>query len=61
MQYRNLVDKRRKKIADEKHNIPTMMHNVQDDFWDLHYPDGKIVRSYLDKRKKDLVLQEASF
>ncbi len=61
MQYKHIVDKRRKEIADEKHNLPTMMHNVQDDFWDLHYPDGKIVRSYLDKRKKDLVLQEASF
>jgi len=61
MQYKHIVDLRREEIAQEKHNVPTMMHNVQDDFWDLHYPDGKIVRSYLDKRKKDLVLQEASF
>jgi len=59
MQYRHLVDKRRKEIADEKHNVPTMMHNVQDDFWELHYPDGKVVRSFKDKRKKDQVLQEA--
>ena len=61
MQYKHIVDKRREEIAQEKHNLPTMMHNVQDDFWELHNPDGKIVRSYLDKRKKDLVLQEASF
>jgi hypothetical protein len=61
MQYKHIVDLRREEIAQEKHNLPTMMHNVQDDFWDLHYPDGKIVRSFLDNRKKDLVLQEASF
>ena len=59
MQFTHIVNKRREEIAREKHNVPTMMHNVQDDFWDLHYPDGKIVRSYIDKRKKDQVLQEA--
>jgi len=53
------VEQRRSLLSEQKHNVPAMTHNVQDDFWLLTYPDGKIVKTYKDKRKKDEILQES--
>ena len=38
-------------------NLPTLSHNVQDDF--LHtYPCGKVVKSFKDKRKRDIIIKD---
>lgn len=58
-EYYEIVEQCRSLLVEQKHNLPAMTHNVQDDFWLLTYPDGKIVKTYKDKRKKDEILQES--
>jgi|TARA_R110002020_G_scaffold202084_8_gene405106 major membrane immunogen (membrane-anchored lipoprotein) len=41
-----------------KHNLPTIENKTWENFITLSYPDGKIVKSFKDKRKKDIILQE---
>ena len=58
-QYTNLVDERRQEIDYSRHNRPTWVRDLSDDYWLLYYPDGKIIKTYNDKRRKDEVIHEA--
>ena len=57
-EYKHLIEDARVAMLNQKHDIPTMSRNQQDDFWIYTYQSGKIVHSYVDNRKKDLVISE---
>lgn len=62
MAYPEVVEalkKRREQIEWEEDNLPSISKNFGDDFILLTYRNGKIIKSYKDKRKKDEVIQEA--
>ena len=42
----------------ENNNIPTIQRNFADDFIIISYPNGKVVKSYIDGRKKDVIISE---
>lgn len=58
-QHKEMIDEARRLLITERENIPSMSRNFQKDYWLLTYPCGKIVKTYQDKRKKDIVIQES--
>jgi len=58
-QYKEMIDEARQLLNTERENIPSMSRNFQKDYWILTYPCGKIVKTYQDKRKRDIVIQES--
>ena len=60
-QYKDMIDEARELLNSKTNNIPSMTSNFADpdDSWLLSYPCGKVVKTYKDKRKKDLVIQES--
>tara|TARA_R100000406_G_scaffold18611_1_gene11471 strand:+ start:210 stop:404 length:195 start_codon:yes stop_codon:yes gene_type:complete len=54
------VEQRRQEIDYSRHNRPTWVRDFRNQYWDLYYPDGKIVRTYNDKRKKDELIKGKS-
>jgi len=62
-QYKNIVDEARALLNSKKiNNGPSIGRNFSDPegVWFLTYPCGKIVQTHLDKRKKDVVIQESN-
>ena len=58
-QHKEMIEKARLLLSAEKENIPSMSKDFSKDYWLLTYPCGKIVKTYEDKRKKDVVIQES--
>lgn len=58
-QHKEMIDEARMLLSTKKQNIPSMSRNFKKDYWLLTYPCGKIVKTYQDKRKKDVVIQES--
>ena len=61
-QYKDIVDEARELLnSKKKSNIPSIGRNFKDPegVWFLNYPNGKIIQTHLDKRKKDVVIQES--
>ena len=58
-QYKDMIDQARQLLRTERENIPSMSKDFSKDYWILTYPCGKIVKTYQDKRKKDVVIQES--
>lgn len=58
-QHKEMIDEARMLLNTKKQNIPSMSRNFKKDYWLLTYPCGKIVKTYQDKRKKDIVIQES--
>ncbi len=58
-QHKEMIDEARMLLSTKKQNIPSMSRNFKKDYWLLTYPCGKIVKTYEDKRKKDIVIQES--
>ena len=58
-QYKEMIDQARQLLRTERENIPSMSRNFKKDYWLLTYPCGKIVKTYQDKRKNDVVIQES--
>ena len=58
-QYKDMIDQARQLLRTERENIPSMSRNFKKDYWILTYPCGKIVKTYQDKRKRDIVIQES--
>jgi hypothetical protein len=58
-QYKDMIDQARQLLRTERENIPSMSKDFSKDYWLLTYPCGKIVKTYQDKRKRDIVIQES--
>ncbi len=58
-QHKEMIDEARMLLSTKKQNIPSMSRNFKKDYWLLTYPCGKIVKTYQDKRKNDVVIQES--
>jgi len=58
-QYKDMIDQARQLLRTERENIPSMSKDFSKDYWILTYPCGKIVKTYQDKRKRDIVIQES--
>ena len=58
-QYKEMIDEARQLLNTERENIPSMSKDFSKDYWILTYPCGKIVKTYQDKRKRDIVIQES--
>lgn len=58
-QHKQMIDEARMLLNTEMENIPSMSSDFSKDYWLLTYPCGKIVKTYEDKRKKDVVIQES--
>jgi hypothetical protein len=58
-QYKDMIDQARQLLRTERENAPSMSRNFQKDYWLLTYPCGKIIKTYQDKRKRDIVIQES--
>jgi hypothetical protein len=54
-----MIDEARRLLSTERENIPSMSKDFKKDYWLLTYPCGKIVKTYEDKRKKDVIIQES--
>jgi hypothetical protein len=54
-----MIDEARMLLNTKKQNIPSMSKDFSKDYWLLTYPCGKIVKTYQDKRKRDIVIQES--
>ena len=53
------LEARREQLNYERHNYPSREFVAGNDYATLYYSDGKIVKEYHDKRKKDEVIKEA--
>ena len=42
----------------KKDDIPSIERRFEDDFITISYPNGKVVKSFIDGRKKDVVIKE---
>lgn len=58
-QHKEMIEEARRLLKTERENIPSMSKDLSKDYWLLTYPCGKIVKTYEDKRKKDVVIQES--
>jgi len=60
-QYKDMIDQARQLLRTERENIPSMMHDFSDpeEPWLLVHPCGKVIKTFKDKRKKDIVIQES--
>ena len=60
-QYTDMIDEARELLNSKTNNIPSMTRNFADPegVWFLNYPDGKIIQTHQDKRKKDVVIQDS--
>jgi len=58
-QHKDMIEEARRLLNSERENIPSMSKDFKKDYWLLTYPCGKIVKTYQDKRKKDIVIQES--
>ena len=58
-QHKEMIDEARMLLSTKKQNIPSMSKDFSKDYWILTYPCGKIVKTYQDKRKRDIVIQES--
>ena len=58
-QHKEMIEEARRLLANERENLPSMSKDLSKDYWLLTYPCGKIVKTYEDKRKKDVVIQES--
>ena len=58
-QHKQMIDEARMLLNTKKQNIPSMSKDFSKDYWILTYPCGKIVKTYQDKRKRDIVIQES--
>ena len=58
-QHKEMIDEARMLLSTKKENIPSMSRDFKNDYWLLTYPCGKIVKTYQDKRKRDIVIQES--
>tara|TARA_R100000234_G_scaffold104827_1_gene74805 strand:- start:1552 stop:1752 length:201 start_codon:yes stop_codon:yes gene_type:complete len=58
-QHKEMIERAKLLLTTERKNIPSMSKDFSKDYWLLTYPCGKIVKTYEDKRKKDVVIQES--
>ena len=58
-QHKQMIDEARMLLNTEMENIPSMSGDFSKDYWLLTYPCEKIVKTYEDKRKNDVVVQES--
>lgn len=60
-QYKEMIDEARRLLKTEEENLPSMSRDFSDpeECWFLTYPCGKIIKTFKDKRKKDIVIQES--
>ena len=59
-QHREMIEEAKRLLNSKRENIPSMSKNFgKDADWLLTYPCGKIVKTYEDKRKKDVIIQES--
>ena len=58
-QHKQMIDEARMLLNTKKQNIPSMSKDFSKDYWVLIYPCGKIVKTYEDKRKRDVIIQES--
>ena len=59
-QHKAMIEEARRLLRSKNENLPTLSHNVQDDFWLYTYPCGKVVKSFNDKRKRDIIIKESN-
>ena len=59
-QHKEMIEEARRLLRSKNENLPILSHNFQDDFWLHTYPCGKIVKSFNDKRKRDIIIKESS-
>jgi len=55
-----MIEEARRLLRSKNENLPTLSHNMQDDFWLHTYPCGKVVKSFKDKRKRDIIIKESN-
>ena len=60
-QYKDMIDQARQLLRTEQENTPSMMHDFSDpeESWLLVHPCGKVIKTFKDKRKRDIVIQES--
>lgn len=58
-QHKQMIDEARMLLNTERQNIPSMSKDFSKEYWLLTYPCGKIIKTYEDKRKNDVVIQES--
>ena len=58
-QHKEMIEEARRLLKTERENIPSMSKYFGKDYWLLTYPCGKIIKSYEDKRKKDVIIQDS--
>jgi len=60
-QHKEMIDEARRLLNTERENTPSMMRNFSDpeESWLLTHPCGKVIKTFKDKRKKDIVIQES--
>ena len=58
-QHKEMIDEARMLLKTKMDNTPSMSGDFSKDYWLLTYPCGKIVKTYEDKRKNDVVVQES--
>jgi hypothetical protein len=54
-----MIEEAKRLLNSKRENIPSMSKDFGKDYWVLNYPCGKIVKTYEDKRKKDVIVQES--
>ena len=58
-QHKEMIDEAKLLLNTERQNIPSMSKDFSKEYWLLTYPCGKIIKTYEDKRKNDVVIQES--
>lgn len=60
-QHKEMIDEARRLLSTERENTPSMMHDFSDpeESWLLVHPCGKVIKTFKDKRKKDVIIQES--
>jgi hypothetical protein len=59
-QHKEMIEEARRLLRSKNENLPILSHNVQDDYWLFTYPCGKVVKSFNDKRKRDIIIKESN-
>ena len=57
-QHKAMIEEARRLLRSKNENLPILSHNMQDDFWLHTYPCGKVVKSFNDKRKRDIIIKD---
>ena len=58
-QHKEMIDEAKLLLNTERQNIPSMSKDFSKEYRLLTYPCGKIIKTYEDKRKNDVVIQES--